>query len=109
MTNRGVLRRGQVSGYACTNRVQINVNHARQYRLFIQQRLAFEASFPESSRAAIFSVCLTGNRLAQATHEPRYATQAATQLLDPSRVTLQALYLGLAQALVRLPVHAHRE
>jgi hypothetical protein len=63
-----------------------------------KQRLAFEASFQESARAAIFSVGPAGNRLVERAHEPANRAKA---LADD----IQAL--GIANRLIpvddRLP------
>ena len=60
----------QVVGDPCTDRVQVNVGHARQHRRFIEQGLASEATFPEVPCTPILRIRLTGNAFVQKGHEP---------------------------------------
>jgi hypothetical protein len=72
----GEVGLSQIIGDAGSNRVQIDIGHARQQSLFIKQSLLFKATFPEAPFAAVFCVCLAGNLFIQAAHEPADTAQA---------------------------------
>ena len=56
-TRRGVSRCRQIVGDASAHWIQIDIGHAGEHRIVVQQGLTAVASLPEAPRAAIFLIC----------------------------------------------------
>ncbi|MDZ7792102.1 MAG: hypothetical protein U5L08_16690 [Xanthomonadales bacterium] len=72
----GVLRVAKRFTHAGPDGIEVDVGHARQHGLFVEQRLALETAFPELARAAFLTIGHAGNRLVERALEPANRAKA---------------------------------
>ena len=85
LMDRCVSRRLDRCGDLRADRIEVDVGGTRKDCCIIEQSLGSKSSLPESAGTAVFFVRPSGDRFAQASHEPAHARQpCATQLDDLS-------------------------
>jgi hypothetical protein len=63
-----------------SNRIEVNVDQARQNGCVIEQGLASKACFPKAALARIFTVRASCDRFFEVLHEPTQRAEALAQL-----------------------------
>lgn len=82
LLNAAVIRCFRARSYAGSDRVEIDIGHARKQRLFGFEGLRSESAFPEFTGALIFKVRLSGDGLIEAAHEPADTGELAPPDID---------------------------
>ena len=100
-----LLHAGKIRGFwrsrnGCTNRIEIDIDHAGDDGGLNQKRDRFEATLPEMSGAPVFAIGLTSEPFFEALHKPRERTQAQAgsgiHVASAARAARSTLLHGMA-------------
>ncbi|HSX59124.1 MAG TPA: hypothetical protein VLF18_02885, partial [Tahibacter sp.] len=86
-----VRRRLQLIGDSRAYWIQVDVGHGCEQRALVAEKLTPIAPFPEPPFAAVFAIGTAGDRLGQATHEPRKVAEARANHANARRVCKKLL------------------
>ena len=74
--NAGHRRVFETIRHSSANRIQIDIRHRREHGPIVTERLTLVAPFPEAPFAAVFAIRTASDRLDEAAHQPRKASQS---------------------------------